>query len=195
MNKVLGDRNMQQIDIDDYRNLFTFPVKNYYEAIGFDFDKEDFEVPAMEFIEQYYSSIHKADLHPCVYDILTFFKELGFKQLVLSAMEHQNLISSLTSKGIIDFFDDISGINDHYAHSKLEMGKALIKNSGIKKETSFMIGDTVHDFEVASGLGLDCILVSNGHQSQERLLQTTSKVIPKLRDITNLFQTPNLKLI
>jgi len=189
MNKVLDKRNMQNIDIDVYRKLFTFPVKDYYKAIGFDFEKEDFEVPAIEFIEQYYSSIDKADLHPCVMDTLTFFKKLGFNQLVLSAMEHENLISSLTSKGIIDFFDDVSGINDHYAHSKLEMGKALIKKSGIKKETSFIIGDTVHDFEVASGLGLDCILVSNGHQSEERLLQSTSNVIPKLRDITELFST------
>jgi len=187
MNKVLSKRNMQKIDITQYRDLFTFPVKKYYEEIGFNFEEEDFEIPAMEFINQYYSTISEADLHPCVFDVLEFFKKSGMKQLVLSAMEHQNLISSLTEKGIINFFDDISGINDHYAHSKLEMGKDLIEKSGINVNTSLMIGDTIHDLEVASGLGVDCILVSYGHQSQERLLNETSNVISKLTDITSLF--------
>lgn len=189
INKVLNKRHMQQIDINQYRDLFTFPVKNYYEAIGFNFEQEDFEVPAMEFIKQYYSSLYKADLHSCAYDVLTFFKRSGFKQLVLSAMEHNSLIQSLTDKGIINFFDDISGINDHYAHSKLEMGKDLINKLSIEESTTLLIGDTTHDFEVASGLGVDCILVSNGHQSQDRLLQATSNVISKLRDVTNFFNS------
>ena len=187
MNKVLVKRNMQQIDINQYRNSFTFPVKKYYEAIGFDFEKENFEVPAMEFINQYYSHLSEADLHPCATDVLEFFKKSGTKQLVLSAMEHENLIVSLTDKGIINFFDDISGINDHYAHSKLEMGKDLIKKSGINRNTTLMIGDTIHDLEVASGLGVDYILVSNGHQSQERLLKATPNVISKLSDLMSLF--------
>jgi len=72
MNKVLSKRNMQQIDVNDYRKLFTFPVVDYYNAIGFDFSKEDFEVPAMEFINQYYSNIGRADLFPCVTDVLIF---------------------------------------------------------------------------------------------------------------------------
>jgi len=106
-------------------------------------------------------------------------------------MEHDNLVNSLTEKGIFDFFDDISGINDHYAHSKLEMGRGLIKKADINVTETLMIGDTVHDFEVASGLEMDCVLVSNGHQSEHRLLQTTANVIPKLIDITTLFSSNN----
>ena len=187
MNKVLIKRNIPQIDIDQYRNFFTFPVKKYYEAIGFDFEKENFEVPAMEFINQYYSHLSEADLHPCATDVLEFFKKSGTKQLVLSAMEHENLIVSLTDKGIINFFDEISGINDHYAHSKLEMGIDLIKKAGVSVDKTLMIGDTLHDLEVASGLGIDCILVANGHQSKERLLKETPNVFSKLEDVTNLF--------
>ena len=187
MNKVLSKRNMPQININEYRRFFTFPVKKYYEAIGFNFQKENFEVPAMEFINQYYSHLDEADLHACATDVLEFFKKSGTKQLVLSAMEHENLIVSLNDKGIINFFDDISGINDHYAHSKLEMGIDLIEKSGINVNTTLMIGDTIHDLEVASGLGIDCILVSNGHQSQERLLKETPNVVSKLEDVISLF--------
>ncbi len=187
MNKVLSKRNMSKIDVEQYRNLFTFPVKNYYEAIGFNFDDEGFEVPAMEFIDLYYPNLDKASLHPGAKDVLLFFSKLGFKQLVLSAMEHSNLIKSLTDKGIIGFFDNISGINNHYAHSKLEMGRNLMNKLDADSKEILMIGDTIHDFEVASGLGIDCILIANGHQSKERLLKTTSKVISTLDEITRYF--------
>jgi len=188
MNKVLAKRNIQQINLDQYRTHFTFPVKDYYEAIGFDFEKEDFEIPAMEFINEYYEHLSKASLHTCVFDTLDFFKKRGFTQLVLSAMEHENLIASLTEKGIINYFEDIKGIDDHYAHSKLEMGKNLMQKLNIDPTTTIMIGDTTHDLEVATGLGIECILVSTGHQSKERLLKETSKVIDKLKDITDFFK-------
>lgn len=187
MNKVLKKRQMPKIDVEIYRNLFTFPVKEYYESIGFNFEQEDFEVPAMEFIDQYYSNLKIADLHPGAKDVLLFFKNLGLKQLVLSAMEHSNLVASLTDKGIISFFDDISGINNHYAHSKFEMGRDMIKKLGASNSEILIIGDTIHDFEVATGLGVDCILVANGHQSRKRLLQVTSNVISSVEEITTFF--------
>ncbi len=187
MNKVLRKRNIPVINLEQYRVHFTFPVKDYYEAIGFDFEKEDFEVPAMEFINEYYENLIKANLHVCVFDILDYFKSQGYTQLVLSAMEHKNLIKSLTDKGIINYFEDIQGINDHYAHSKLDMGKNLMQQLNVDPNTTIMVGDTTHDLEVAAGLGIECILVSTGHQSEERLFKATPNVIPKLADIIGCF--------
>ena len=187
INKVLRKRNLPIINIEQYRTHFTFPVKDYYQAIGFDFEKENFEVPAMEFINDYYTNLSSANLHTCVLDVLDYFKKRGYTQLVLSAMEHQNLIKSLTEKGIVNYFEEIKGIDDHYATSKLEMGRNLMRQLKIDPTTTLMVGDTTHDLEVATGLGIECILVSSGHQSEERLLKTTTNVIAKLRDITQYF--------
>ncbi len=183
INKVLDKRNLPKISINDYRKHFTFPVKKYYEAIGFDFEKENFEIPAMEFIKEYYDNLQNANLHTSVIEILTYFKKAGYKQYVLSAMEHEQLILSLTDKGIINYFDDIAGIKDHYATSKLEMGKELVEKININPKTTLMIGDTIHDYEVANGLSIDCVLVSNGHQSKQRLLSATTNVISQLSDL------------
>ena len=35
-----------------------------------------------------------------------------------------------------------------------------------------MIGDTVHDYEVSQAMDTDCILISSGHNSRERLEET-----------------------
>jgi len=187
MNEVLSKREIPQLTVEHYRNIFTFPVKEYYQKAGFDFGKEDFEKPAMEFISLYYQALPQASLFSCIESVLTSFQEKGLRQLVLSAMEHDNLVSSLKSKGILEFFAKVSGMTNHYAHSKLEIGQALLAGeSSFNKEEILLIGDTLHDLEVARELGIDCVLVAQGHQSKERLLKETDLVYDKLSDVTDL---------
>ncbi|MEA3444049.1 MAG: HAD hydrolase-like protein [Bacteroidota bacterium] len=53
INKVLGRRGLDKLSREAYQAVFDFPVKNYYEKIGFDFQKESFEIVGTEFIEEY----------------------------------------------------------------------------------------------------------------------------------------------
>jgi len=48
---------------------------------------------------------------------------------------------------------------------------------------TWLIGDTIHDFEVATELGVKCILIADGHQSLERLMQTGGIVIGDLNQL------------
>jgi phosphoglycolate phosphatase len=50
-----------------------------------------------------------------------------------------------------------------------------------------MIGDTNHDFEVAQELGINCVLVADGHQSYERLKETGAEVVSSLAELTEKF--------
>ena len=43
-----------------------------------------------------------------------------------------------------------------------------------------MVGDTDHDFEVSQALGIDCILISHGHNSILRLKQTNAHIVDNL---------------
>ena len=187
INVLLQKRNLNMIDRKKYVDIFTFPVKDYYEQAGFDFSKEDFEVPAMEFIKLYHESLPLANLHPCANDVLKYFKSLGLNQFVLSAMEHTSLLKSLKDNGIYNYFEHINGIDNHYAHSKLDIGKDLLQKIGLAPEEILMIGDTLHDKDVAEGLGINFVLVAKGHQSKERLLAETPLVFDNLLDIKDYF--------
>lgn len=186
MNEVLSKRNIPQLNVERYRDIFTFPVKEYYQKAGFNFQEEDFEIPAMEFIAHYYQRIPEAGLFSCVQDVLTSFRDKGLRQLVLSAMEHQQLINSLKSKGILGFFDKVSGLTDHYAHSKVALGQVLLADEIDQKEEMLLIGDTLHDLEVAKELGVDCVLVASGHQSKKRLVKETEWVYDNLLGVAEL---------
>ncbi|WP_297087038.1 HAD hydrolase-like protein [uncultured Draconibacterium sp.] len=186
INVLLKKRQLNLLDHYSYKEIFSFPVKDYYAAIGFDFSKEDFSIPAREFIELYNSGVDKCSLHTAAIDVLNHFKHKGIKQFVLSAMKQNMLEQTLMQQNIFDYFEGVAGLNDHYAVSKIERGEQLIEKYGIKKEYATIIGDTDHDFEVASQLEIDCILVADGHQSKDRLLQTGATVIDGLQQLKSL---------
>ncbi|MBK8664199.1 MAG: HAD hydrolase-like protein [Ignavibacteriales bacterium] len=48
-----------------------------------------------------------------------------------------------------------------YAHSKLELGLNLVKRLGEGKSSTVLVGDTLHDYEVAMEMGVDCILTAS----------------------------------
>jgi phosphoglycolate phosphatase len=98
-------------------------------------------------------------------------------------MEQHALSRSIRNLGIDDYFEMITGIDDHYANGKEDAARRLMSHAGLEKKHCMLIGDTLHDAEVAQVLGIDCILVSAGHQSEERLLATGYPVVVSLADL------------
>lgn len=183
INSLLKKRELELLTPVSYREVFAFPVEDYYAAIGFDFSKEDFAIPAREFIDLYNEQVGACSLHPDAFDVLNRIQEKKIRQFVLSAMKENMLEQTLKEQQIYSYFEAIAGLNHHYATSKIERGEELIEKHKIDKNQTTMIGDTIHDFEVAEQLGIKCILIANGHQSAERLKSTGTVVIENLGDL------------
>jgi phosphoglycolate phosphatase len=117
--------------------------------------------------------------------VLNYFKDCGIRQYILSAMKQETLDQCLEYYQIAHFFEQVSGLDDHYANSKLNTGGLMIQKLNLEPNELLLIGDTMHDFEVASELGCSCILVSKGHQSPERLKNSGVLVIEDLSQLMN----------
>lgn len=183
INSMLIRRNLPQLSVDRYKQVFTFPVKEYYRKIGFDFEAEPFEIPALEFIERYNEQVKGCCLHQDSTTVLNYFQSLGIRQFILSAMQQNTLDECLNHYQINHFFDHVSGLDNHYAASKIENGHRLIAELKLDARELVLIGDTIHDYEVAAELGCQCILIANGHQSREILEGTDAWVIDHLNQL------------
>lgn len=183
MNGMLAKRGLPLMTTERYKDVFTFPVKEYYQKIGFDFDTEPFEIPALEFIERYNQLVGNCRLHNDSVAVLNHFRSKGIPQFILSAMHQETLDQCLEHYQISHFFDHVSGLDDHYAHSKLENGVALMKELRLNPDELLLIGDTIHDFEVATEMGCRCILIANGHQSHKLLQSTGVPVLNELKEL------------
>ena len=120
MNTELQERHLPLINVEDYRKNFTFPVKKYYENLGFDFKKEDFQEVGYNFIEKFKKRKFEAHLFPQTIEILTLVQNLGIKQSILSAQEHALLNKTVTHYKIDSYFETILiTINDYLVYKFL----------------------------------------------------------------------------
>jgi phosphoglycolate phosphatase len=187
INKLLHERGLPLINRDHYLKVFGFPIIDYYKRLGFNFEKEAFDIPANQYIQHYIDLLPKSALHAGAEDVLHYFQSKGYKQTVLSASEQNILESSLDKFGVGTFFAEVSGLNNHYAHSKAELGKLLLLKMGTDPDKVCLIGDTVHDFDVAKEMGCHVILVANGHQHRDTLEATGALIVGELAELPNLF--------
>ena len=183
MNHMLRQRNMPEISFDLYKEVFGFPVIDYYRKIGFDFKRESFENLSIEFIEAYNLALGSAPLARGTRRVLAYYKEMGKENIIISAMKQDMLRRSVTEKGVKDYFTTILGIENIYAASKAQIATDFVVQHSIDVRDVVLVGDTTHDYEVAEDIGCRCILITDGHQSEERLRATGAEIVNSITDL------------
>ena len=185
INIVLDRYKMDRITIPQYLEIFTFPVIDYYKKLGFNFEKDHFEKVGTDFILQYTKNQFLPELHINSLDILSKIKRLEVSQSIVSAATQKMLDKMMEHHKLNNYFKYVVGQDNHYAYGKEEKVKKLIKNEKIKPTEVLYIGDTIHDFEVADNLRIDCLLLSHGHTSYSRLLKTGVHIFSNMKSLYN----------
>jgi phosphoglycolate phosphatase len=184
INKILIENKLPELSLERYREIFTFPVQNYYKAAGLNFKKTSFEVLGKEFMIDYELNKLECTLYDNAEKILSEIHNRGLKQSVLSAYKEDSLIGILKSYKLFDYFDHIVGSDNIYAGSKKNQGLKLIEMLDVDKNEILFVGDTVHDYEVANAVGVNCVLIADGHQSKHKLTINGVPVFDNMNDFS-----------
>ncbi|MCB9208313.1 MAG: HAD family hydrolase [Ignavibacteriales bacterium] len=179
-NNLFRRKNIPLLTVEKYKSIFTIPVKDYYIAAGFDFTKESFEIVGKEWMDEYEERKYECDLHKDLLSVMQKFNEVGIKQSVVSAYKQDNLNKMIKTFELDSYFDHIVGLDNIYAAGKTHLAKNLMAQLENGHGETLLIGDTVHDYEVAMEIGADCILIAGGHQPYDKLAETGSKVYNNL---------------
>ena len=191
LNTLLQQYGKETTTHETYLREFGFPVAAYYEHLGFDFSVDPFDAIADEYIDRYSTRQYECDLQDSAGSVLETLQHAGVPQSILSAY-HQDYLTEAVARFKVDhFFEHIKGRDDHYATSKVDAGHDLIGRLGLRADRTLLIGDTLHDLEVARALGAQCILISCGHQNADRLTHVKVPVVDDLSQIPGQIQTQN----
>lgn len=177
LNRVLSRRGVPPVTQEQYREIFGFPVQNYYRTIGLTFTPAEWDALTREFHDHYAVTSRDAPLRTGIRDTLEALRARGVPMSVLSASENGILDRMLRARGIREFFEHVCGLSDLNAHSKLEVGRGLMARLGLPPVEVLLVGDTTHDWEVSRALGCRCVLLAGGHQSEHRLRACGGEVI------------------
>ena len=178
LNFQLQNHGLLMITKKEYLEKFCFPISDYYQKLGFDYKKVPFSKVIKEFTINYLKRLNEANLFDGVTDLLKQISQKGIVQSILSAAKHDHLLNELKRLKIGHFFNYVYGLPNYNAASKLQIGYKLMKKLKLKKQKILLIGDTDHDLKVGSSLGVDVLLIADGHQNYCRLQRIHYKVLP-----------------
>jgi len=188
INNLLIKNNLPTVSLANYLDIFGFPVRDYYQKIGFDFEKESFEIISTEFITAYEKGRPDCNLMPGTLETLELLTFIGYTHSILSASKQTYLNKAVLDYGIEDYFISINGLDNHHAAGKFDLAIEFMTAKNLNPSSVLLVGDTLHDAEIAASLGVDCWLISNGHQSHQRLESAGVPILDSLSKLTNLIQ-------
>ena len=182
VNSMLIARSLPVITLEQYRDLIEVPIIGFYKKV-MDISGETMESISEEFHARWAEHLPSSPIMSDAVDILNKIKESGRKQYIFSSTQNKLISPFLTQYGITSCFECVLGAPDCHVGSKVERTRSYLEQNGIPKEKALFIGDMVHDSEVASAIGSDCLLVYKGHQSEKALRATGRKVVASLSDV------------
>ena len=167
-NRVFPGFGLPRLEsVAEYFSQFTFPVREYYTRAGV--TDEAFVEVANAWMAEYVRGAENIPLHGDALAAMEAFQSAGLLQVVLSASDLGILSRQLSHYGMQDSFAAVLGLSHIYATSKQAIGQAYLSECGVPPAACLLLGDTLHDADVAREMGIGCILVARGHQSHEAL--------------------------
>lgn len=168
-------------NVDAYRRMFRFPVREFYRDAGV--SDALFDTVAHEWSAAYAARARQCGLHPGVAEAVQAFHAAGLEQVVISASKKAILMEQLSWYSALDGrFSEVLGLNDIYAVSKVALAVDFCARRQLDPRTAILIGDTLHDAEVAQEIGCRCILVEGGHQLHETLLEAHVPILSTMAE-------------
>ena len=179
---------IKRIDYDEFKKNLIFPLIDFLKKYGFDGNMPQYLELCKLYQEKYMEKLPEISLYSDAKETLSFLKEHDVSLYILSAFKQDLLIDCVERFGIYQYFDEVLGLKKGDGGSKVENALNFFNADKFKKEELLMIGDTVHDAEVAKALGIDCILVSCGYQYKDTLQKTGYKVFDSLSEVIEYFK-------
>jgi phosphoglycolate phosphatase len=182
INEIRVEMGMALIDMDFFRSVYQHPIRKVYDEMGFVLDDQQFAAISSRWMRRYVERLPEAALHIGAEDVLNFFRTRNISQHVLSAHNHQLLCEDVRNFGLDHFFERLSGLDGKVADSKVANGKKLFAEVDATPNTTLIIGDSSHDFEVAQALGCHCLLIASGAESEVRLRMNEAPVLMNIQE-------------
>lgn len=194
INELLQAYDNPLLTMELYHEVFDFPVRDYYQRIGFDFEQTPFEQVGTEFMQRYWKRWTDCQLHTGARELCAALHERSIPQVIISAAETRLLQAGIQHFDLQPQIEQVWGLDHHYASSKEGLAREFVENASVAPEQIVFIGDTVHDYDVAKAAGVDVLLFSGGHHPRRKLQQCGVPVFDSLAEIYNHLWTETIQI-
>lgn len=185
VNDMLTEMGKPLITMEQYYTYVETPIIGFYRHILTE-DELDFPSISKSFHNSYNNRLNETKLSLNTLNVLKSLKENGAKQYIITATKEENAKNLTIKYGVNEYFDGIFGADNTLAESKVERALKFFNDNNINPADTVFVGDTLHDLETANALGVDCILVTFGHQGKAIVENSGTVTADNLDEVLNI---------
>jgi phosphoglycolate phosphatase-like HAD superfamily hydrolase len=174
VNKVCAAFGRQDIDIDQWRAIYSRPLSRCYERLlECRLTDQDWAR-----IDDLYHNAYRELLHTCrlaqgVPDVLRNWEAQGRTQSLLSMWFHDELVPLVSQLGLGELFVRIDGLQKSVGgDTKAQHLEQHLSAIALDADEVVLIGDVVDDARAAEQVGAQCVLLTTGVMSRDKLEST-----------------------
>lgn len=135
-------------------------------------DKQTQQQLVVCYSQNYFSKrISQDDLFPGVYEMLVQFNEAGYQLAVATGKTRAGLQEALRATGTEELFCTTRCADETASKPDPRMLREIIQHTNATKDRTLMVGDSVHDLQMALNAHISAIAVACGAHSEELLQQ------------------------
>lgn len=118
----------------------------------------------------YFTEDHQAPLFEGVFEAIIELEKQGFMLAVATGKGRRGLNLSLERSGLLKYFHATRCVDECNSKPHPQMLLELMEESGTQPARTLMIGDTIHDLQMAQNANVASVAVTYGAQPMENLL-------------------------
>ena len=152
------------------KEIIGLSIQKAMEKLFPEIDEKTQEQLIASYSQEFFSKpITEDDLFSGVNEMLQKFKQAGYQLAVATGKSRSGLEKAMQGTGLSDFFHITRCADQTASKPHPVMLEEIIKEMAVSKERVVMVGDSVHDMQMAINAGISSIAVSCGANSTEQL--------------------------
>ena len=152
------------------KNIIGLSIQKAMEELFPGIDQKTQEQLITCYSQEFFSKqITEKDLFTGVKEMLLKFKQSGYQLAVATGKSHASLTKAMQATGLTDFFHIIRCADQTASKPQPDMLEEIMSEMSVNKERAVMVGDSVHDMQMAKNANISAIAVSCGANSSSQL--------------------------
>ncbi|MBE9373111.1 HAD family hydrolase [Saccharopolyspora sp. HNM0983] len=191
VNAVCAEFDREQVDLQEWRSVFSRPLHQCYERLlRRSLSDQDWARIDLLYHRAYRDLLHTCGLADGVPTALRGWADAGGSQSLLSMWFHDELVPLVAEMGLHELFDRVDGLRQEIGGgSKAEHLRHHLAQQELDPREVVLIGDVLDDAVAAQRAGAECVLVSTGVMAAESLRDSGFPVVGSVAEALDVART------
>ena len=154
------------------KDIIGLSIENAIKTLFPTIDSETQQKLVNDYSQTFFSKqISRDDLFPGVYEMLQRFKQDGYRLAVATGKKSSGLAQAIEGTGVADLFCTTRCSDQTASKPHPLMIDEIVAELGVSKQRTLMVGDSIHDLQMALNAQVASIGVSCGAHAESVLQQ------------------------